>query len=151
MPAALAESPFRAREGAGASPFATAQEGGTVLDVDRTTYRPPADLVRWLRVRDQTCRFPGCARRAARCDLDHTDDWASGGRTAFDNLAHLCRAHHRLKLETSWSVRHRGGGALEWRSPAGRLHLTEPALPIPAGGSPPRAEVATASSGDPPF
>jgi hypothetical protein len=124
---------------------------GTVLDVDRTSYRPPADLVRWLRVRDQTCRFPGCARRAARCDLDHTDDWASGGRTAFDNLAHLCRAHHRLKHETSWSVRHRGGGALEWRSPAGRLHLTEPALPIPAGGSPPRAEVAAESSDDPPF
>lgn len=124
---------------------------GTVLDVDRTTYRPPADLTRWLRVRDQACRFPGCARRAARCDLDHTDDWASGGRTAFDNLAHLCPAHHRLKHETSWSVRHRGGGAMEWRSPAGRLHRTEPALPIPAGGAPPRAGVATRTSSDPPF
>lgn len=124
---------------------------GTVLDVDRTTYRPPADLTRWLRVRDQTCRFPGCARRADRCDLDHTDDWAAGGRTAFDNLAHLCPAHHRLKHETSWSVRHRGGGVLEWRSPTGRFHLTEPALPIPVGGAPPRPGVAAHTSAEPPF
>ena len=52
---------------------------GTVLDVDRTTYRPPADLARWLRVRDETCRFPGCNRRAARCELDHTEDWGDDG------------------------------------------------------------------------
>ncbi|MGR0221516.1 DUF222 domain-containing protein [Agromyces sp. ZXT2-6] len=108
----------------------------TVLDVDRTTYRPPADLSRWLQVRDQTCRFPGCARRAVRCDLDHTDDWAGGGRTAFDNLAHLCPAHHHLKHETSWSVAHLGDGTLEWRSPAGRRHLTEPAVRIPAVSTP---------------
>lgn len=105
---------------------------GAVLDVDRTTYRPPADLARWLRVRDETCRFPGCNRRAARCELDHTADWADDGRTAFDNLAHLCPHHHHLKHETSWSVRHLDGGTLEWRSPAGRRHVTEPSVRIPA-------------------
>lgn len=105
---------------------------GAVLDVDRASYRPPADLVRWLRVRDETCRFPGCARRAARCDLDHTDAWAESGSTAFDNLAHLCPAHHHLKHESSWSVRHLGGGALEWCSPTGRRHVTEPSVRIPA-------------------
>ena len=105
---------------------------GSVLDVDRTTYRPPADLARWLRVRDETCRFPGCNRRAARCELDHTEDWAGDGRTAFDNLAHLCPHHHHLKHETSWSVRHLHDGTLEWRSPAGRRHETEPAVRMPA-------------------
>ena len=105
---------------------------GTVLEVDRTTYRPPADLARWLRVRDETCRFPGCNRRAARSELDHTGDWADDGRTAFDNLAHLCPYHHHLKHETSWSVRHLEHGTLEWRSPAGRRHVTEPAVRIPA-------------------
>ena len=109
---------------------------GTVLDVDRTTYRPPADLARWLRVRDETCRFPGCNRRAARCELDHTEDWGDKGRTAFDNLAHLCPHHHHLKHETSWSVRHLDDGALEWRSPAGRRHVTEPAVRIPARAAP---------------
>lgn len=104
----------------------------TVLDVDRTTYRPPADLARWLRVRDETCRFPGCNRRASRCELDHTEDWAHDGRTAFDNLAHLCPHHHHLKHETSWSVRHLEHGALEWRSPSGRRHVTEPSMRIPS-------------------
>ncbi len=121
---------------------------GTVLDVDRTTYRPPADLARWLRVRDQTCRFPGCARAAARCDIDHTDDWADGGRTAFDNLAHLCPAHHHLKHESAWAVRHIGDGALEWRSPAGRRHTTEPAVRIPSPTAPRGAPPGEPASGN---
>ncbi|QEO15400.1 DUF222 domain-containing protein [Agromyces intestinalis] len=105
---------------------------GVVLDLDRTVYRPPADLSRWLRVRDETCRFPGCNRRAARCDLDHTDDFADGGRTAFDNLAHLCPGHHHLKHESAWSVRHRSDGVLEWRSLTGRTYVTKPATAMRA-------------------
>ncbi len=134
---------------------------GTVLDVDRTSYRPPADLKRWLEVRDETCRFPGCNRRAVRCDVDHTDDWDHGGCTAFDNLAHLCPLHHHLKHETSWSVRHMAGGVLEWTSPAGRRHITHPRRRIPSGadttGPPERREPehrprhATTADESPPF
>ena len=109
---------------------------GTVLDVDRTSYRPPADLKRWLQVRDGTCRFPGCARRAARCEVDHTIDWHDEGRTAFDNLAHLCSLHHHLKHESSWSVRHEPGGTLAWTAPSGRRHVTTPSIRIP--GTTPR-------------
>ena len=106
---------------------------GTVLDVDRTTYRPPADLKRWLQVRDGTCRFPGCNRRAARCEIDHSVDWQDEGCTAFDNLAHLCALHHHLKHETSWSVRHHAGGVLEWTSPAGRTHVSHPGRRVTGG------------------
>ena len=35
---------------------------GTVLDVDRTTYRVPKALRRWLGVRDPVCVGPGCTR-----------------------------------------------------------------------------------------
>ena len=80
---------------------------GTVLDRDRSTYAVPADLKHRLRARDGTCRFPGCRRRASRCDLDHTVAWADGGRTSADNLAHLCRHHHLLK--------HRDGPLGRWR------------------------------------
>ena len=111
---------------------------GTVLDVDRNSYRPPADLKRWLQVRDGTCRFPGCSRRAAGCEIDHTIDWDHLGRTAFNNLAHLCSLHHHLKHETSWSVVHRTDGTLEWTSPAGRMHLTHPArAPVELATAPP--------------
>jgi hypothetical protein len=105
---------------------------GTVLDVDCTTYKPPADLKRWLEVRDGTCRFPGCNRRAAGCEVDHTIDWQHDGHTAFDNLGHLCSLHHHLKHETTWSVRHLPDGVMEWRSPAGRVHLTHPGRRIPS-------------------
>lgn len=106
---------------------------GTVLDVDRNSYRPPTDLKRWLQVRDGSCRLPGCNRRAVGCEIDHTIDWDHDGRTAFDNLAHLCSLHHHLKHETSWSVVHRPDGVLEWTSPAGRTHVTRPANRVPHG------------------
>lgn len=124
---------------------------GTVLDVDRASYRPPADLKRWLEVRDGTCRFPGCNRRAARCDVDHAVDWQHDGRTAFDNLGHVCSLHHHLKHETSWSVRHLAGGAMEWRSPAGRIHVTHPGRRIPSDTDslgPPARETGARRRGD---
>jgi hypothetical protein len=92
-----------------------------VLDLDRTTYRPPADLKRWLEVTDQTCRFPGCGRRARTSDLDHTIDYQHGGSTSAANLAHLCRHHHRLKHMTRWRVAREpdDDARLSWTSPTG--------------------------------
>jgi hypothetical protein len=106
----------------------THPETGTVLSVGRDRYAVPRDLKLWLRVRDETCRFPGCGRSAAHADLDHTVDWQHDGATRHDNLAHLCEAHHRLKHQTAWRVNQAGGGALEWRAPSGRVYRTEPAV-----------------------
>jgi hypothetical protein len=50
---------------------------GTVLDVGRERYTPPADLADHVNARDQTCRFPTCTRPADGCDLDHTTPWAA--------------------------------------------------------------------------
>ena len=105
----------------------THPETGAVLSVGRDRYTVPKDLKLWLRVRDETCRFPGCARAAANSDIDHTVDWQHDGATRHDNLAHLCRPHHRLKHNTDWRVNHAGGGALEWEAPSGRTYRTEPA------------------------
>jgi hypothetical protein len=94
--------------------------------VGRDSYTVPKDLKDWLRVRDETCRFPGCRRAVTGCDIDHSTDWFCQGETAHDNLAHLCRKHHRLKHNTPWTVTHTGGGILTWTSPAGRTYTTEP-------------------------
>lgn len=99
---------------------------GALLDIDRTTYRPPAHLRRWLRVIDGTCRFPGCTRSAAGSDLDHTTDHARGGPTEPGNLAHLCRHHHRLKHHTGWRVRRGPGRVLTWTSPTGYTSTADP-------------------------
>lgn len=82
----------------------TDDDTGVVLDMSRTTYAVPAALTAFVRLRDETCRFPGCRRRAERCDLDHVMAWADGGSTCAANLTHLCRHHHRLKHATGWSV-----------------------------------------------
>ena len=105
----------------------TNPETGAILSVGRDRYSVPADLTTALRVRDETCRFPGCGRSAANADIDHTVDWQHGGETRIDNLAHLCPSHHRLKHNTEWTVRHAGRGTLQWRSPSGRRYVTEPA------------------------
>ena len=99
---------------------------GTVLDIDRTSYRVPADLKRWTELRDQRCTFAGCGRPARFCDLDHVTAWAHDGPTRASNLAHLCRHHHRLKHESNWTVTKAPDGSTTWTSPTGATHTTDP-------------------------
>jgi len=104
---------------------------GARLDLSRRSYAPSTDLRLWLRLRDETCRFPGCGRLAKGCDIDHTIDWQYGGATRPDNLAHLCRGHHTLKHETACQPRQHADGTITWRSPSGRVHATRPARSSP--------------------
>ncbi|MCD2443280.1 HNH endonuclease [Agromyces sp. SYSU K20354] len=108
----------------------THPETGAYLSYGRASYRVPADLAGYLRVRDGGCRFPGCGRRAVSSDIDHTVDWAFDGRTEHDNLAHLCRKHHRLKHRTGWRMAQEPGGAVRWESPAGRVYRSRPEHPF---------------------
>jgi len=97
---------------------------GAILSVDR--YRPSERMRRLLGARDRHCRFPGCRVKLSRCDIDHTVDAAKGGRTATDNLAHLCRGHHTLKHHSGWRVEQLPGGVLRWSSPTGRSYADRP-------------------------
>ena len=104
----------------------THPESGAVLSVGRTTYAVPADLKNWLRVRDRTCRHPGCSVPASRCELDHTKPWSHQGTTSHDNLAHLCRKHHMLKSEGIWRYDQPSAGVLTATSPGGRTYDCAP-------------------------
>ena len=99
---------------------------GVRLTLDRTTYTVPAALREWLVLRDHTCRFPGCSRTATGCDVDHTIAWEDGGCTDADNLAHLCRKHHRLKHHTPWRYEHLDDTTIIWTSPTGHTYLSHP-------------------------
>jgi hypothetical protein len=109
----------------------THPETGVVLSVGRKRYRPPPDLARYIRLRDGTCRFPGCNRRARHTQIDHTIQRQNGGPTQWDNLACLCEKHHHLKDETAWKVVQLDHGILQWTSPAGRIYTTEPETQLP--------------------
>ncbi|EFD13763.1 LOW QUALITY PROTEIN: conserved hypothetical protein, partial [Mycobacterium tuberculosis T46] len=59
-------------------------------------YRPSAKLAEFVRMRDLTCRFPGCDVPAEFCDIDHSAPWPLGP-THPSNLKCACRKHHLLK------------------------------------------------------
>ena len=49
-----------------------------------------------LIARDKGCAFPGCECVPAWTDAHHIRHWSNGGPTVMNNLALLCRSHHRL-------------------------------------------------------
>ena len=98
---------------------------GTVVDVGRTRYRPPA-LADLVRARDAACTHPGCDVPARGCDVDHIVPWAGGGITSYENLTCLCRAHHRLKHTPGWALTRTSTGALMWRTPTGARYHRAP-------------------------
>ena len=109
-------------------------------------YEVPDRIREQVILRDRTCVFPWCTRPARGCDIDHVDEYdhhaeAEGrpqpGPTQSDNLAALCRFHHRLKTHTAWRYRMAAPGVL-------RVDLTaRPPLPTRPhrhhGGRPGRA------------
>ncbi|TFB93336.1 HNH endonuclease [Cryobacterium luteum] len=103
---------------------------GIVLDVSAEPFRVPAALKKYLRLRDGSCRFPGCNRSAGHSDLDHTIDKQFGGPTTATNLHFLSPAHHNLKHFSEWKVVADPDGTLNWTSPAGKHYATDPATRI---------------------
>jgi len=89
-------------------------------------YRPSAALAEFVRLRDLTCRFPGCDEPAEFCDIDHTMPFPQGP-THPSNLKLLCRYHHLLKTFWSgWSDEQRPDGTIVWTAPSGQTYTTRP-------------------------
>ena len=115
--------------------------GAMRSDVTTTSYRPPDELAALVRRRDGRCRFPGCSVAARFCDLDHVRPWPAGP-TRDDNLACLCRRHHRVKQRPGWRAALAADGTLTWTDPTGRVRTTLPVdalhpvvLPEPAAAT----------------
>ncbi|QHC66053.1 DUF222 domain-containing protein [Rathayibacter sp. VKM Ac-2759] len=125
---------------------------GAVVSVGRTHRVPPAQMRLALQLRDQTCRFPGCTRRASTAEADHTLEWRNGGHTSLENLASLCTAHHHVRHGDRWTYRLHPDGTAEWTTPTGRRATTRPpALPGRPPAPPPRfsGTHTTAGTADP--
>jgi hypothetical protein len=83
-------------------------------------YEVPDRLADQVTERDGTCIHPWCTRPAAwSCDKDHCQPYDRGGPTSTDNIALLCRRHHRTKTHGRWTYRFLRPGAYLWRSPIG--------------------------------
>lgn len=98
---------------------------GTLLQRDRTSYRPDETLRAFVRGRDVLCRAPGCTNPSFFSDLDHVVPWPQGSTSA-DNLSTDCRRDHLTKTydllrcvlsETGWAT---------WTTFFGRVYSTGP-------------------------
>jgi hypothetical protein len=103
-----------------------------VIDLNHPEHHPPVDahdppqaMAEYVRLRDPVCVFPGCQRPSRSCDLDHIDayvdpdDGGPPGQTRPDNLAPLCRRHHRAKTFGGWRYSRYPDGSYHWISPTG--------------------------------
>jgi len=106
-------------------------------------YEIPDRVREHLALRDVTCVFPWCGKAAHptttrltrngepvhSTDCDHIQPYQPDGppgQTSTDNLAPLCRRHHRLKTHTGWRYRvHDRPGTYLWTSPRGLTFLRD--------------------------
>uniref|UniRef100_UPI001ED98EF7 HNH endonuclease n=1 Tax=Actinopolymorpha alba TaxID=533267 RepID=UPI001ED98EF7 len=75
---------------------------------------------------NQRCTWMLCRRPAISCDLDHTKPYAQGGETSVENVAPLCRRHHRVKTEGNWKVEQTSPGHFQYTDPHGREYQVAP-------------------------
>ena len=106
------------------------------------SYEIPDRISQRVRLKRPTCVFPHCTRTSARTDLDHIDEYVPPdqggppGQTSTQNLAPLCRRHHRAKTHPSpvsassttiaWDYQQLTPTTWLWTSPHGLRFLVHP-------------------------
>ncbi|MBF4769026.1 HNH endonuclease, partial [Nocardioides agariphilus] len=106
-----------------------------VLNMARRDAVDSHDPPTWMRelviLRDQTCISPRCSIDARTCDLDHPtpykplEEGGPPGQTHPENLAPLCRRHHRAKTAGTWRY-HPMPEGYHWHGPHNTHYLRTP-------------------------
>jgi hypothetical protein len=96
----------------------TVDNRGEPLAVGRTRRTVPGPMRRALVARDRGCCFPTCDRPPEWTDAHHLAFWTRDqGPTELDNLALVCRFHHRLLHEGGWTLDRDPDGRITARPP----------------------------------
>lgn len=111
------------------------ERDGEPLSVGRRTRTVPPAMRRAVEARDGGCRFPGCHNKRY-VDAHHIEHWAAGGETRASNLLMLCRRHHRMVHEDSYSIESAASGEVTFKRPDGIPIPVAPAFPPPSVAPP---------------
>ncbi|WP_277883545.1 HNH endonuclease signature motif containing protein [Arthrobacter sulfonylureivorans] len=117
----------------------THPETGARLSYGKSRYRPPADLARMVRKRDEVCPFAGCRKHGKACQIDHTQAFRADGATGetdAGNLGPPCETHHGLKTNAGWKMAQPSPGVFEVTTPAGRTYTDRPGEDVAPSGRP---------------
>jgi len=146
------------RLGCDATLVTVLERDGVPLDVGRSRRVVSGRMRRLLQLRDDGCRYPGCAVPAADTEGHHVVHWVDGGPTDLPNLVSLCRFHHHRHHDGAFRIvategdAHRRDGGFRFESADGRpigVHLAEPAVHLDTARMAP--ETAAARGGGEPF
>jgi len=114
-------------------------EAGDIRSVSHRGRTINQHLRTGLAFRDRCCVVPGCGV-AYGLEIDHVVPMEEGGPTALDNLALLCRHHHRMKTYDGWVLARNGptdadpGWSFTPQPPFGQepgLGIDRPPEPVP--------------------
>ncbi|MCC7077328.1 MAG: HNH endonuclease, partial [Acidimicrobiia bacterium] len=103
-------------------------EDGTARCVGSLRRSVPPHLSRIIRLRDVTCRWPGC-ERTSRLHVHHIVHWARGGPTTTANCTALCPRHHRHVHETGHQIEGDADHTLTFKRPDGKIIDIRPPPP----------------------
>ena len=88
----------------------------------------PASIRRAVLLRDRHCRWPGCRRPAAWCDVHHIVHKQDGGKTSVPGCVLLCQFHHDVCIHRwGWQFVLHPDGSTAAYGPRGQiLHSQRP-------------------------
>lgn len=104
----------------------TDETDGRLLHYGTDTYVVPPRLADHLVGLHQRSAGPHSNVPAAYCDMDHNLPHGDGGFTEPDNVTPLDRRWHRAKTHAGWTYIKNEDGSVDWTSPNGQTHRTDP-------------------------
>ncbi|MEU6409618.1 DUF222 domain-containing protein [Microbispora sp. NPDC046933] len=87
---------------------------GQVLDMGRKVRLATPTQRRAIFARYATCWIDGCPLPAAMCQIDHADNWSSGGLTDLKLLGPACQFHNRDRYRHPGRYTRRKEGTDRW-------------------------------------
>jgi hypothetical protein len=114
---------------------------GVPLDMGHTVRYATTPQRRDLALRDGGCVFPGCGCPGSWTDAHHVTPYtATEGPTDLENIAGLCRHHHRVTHRKGWTMTATHDGWYWWQTPKGHTFWSQRHGRQRAGPAPPRGE-----------